>query len=204
MTSSPDFVTSYFNRFSEALNTMSCFMKGSSAEIQQGISDAALMIDDAGKKGKKIFIIGNGGSAGIASHMAVDFWKNGGIPSTAFNDSSLLTCVANDYSFEEVFSKPVEMFTSEGDILMCISSSGSSKNILNAADAGIKKGCKVITFSGFSEQNALKDKGAINFFVASHSYGFVEILHNLVIHAILDTKLYTVDRKDVFNKNLPL
>lgn len=204
MSASPDFVTSYFDKFSSALNNMSCSKKDKAIDFSAAINEAATIVEQAARSNKKIYIVGNGGSAGISSHMAVDFWKNGGIRALAFNDSSLLTCVANDYSFEEVFSKPVEMFCDEGDILMCISSSGSSRNIIKAAEAGLSKKCKVFTFSGFSEQNTLKTKGDLNFFVPSHSYGFVEVLHNLIIHAILDTKLFTVDKRDVFNKNLPL
>src|SRR5258706_508486 len=107
---------------------------------------------------KKLMMVGNGGSASICSHMAVDYWKNGNIKSTAFNDSSLLTTVSNDYSFAEVFSKTIEMFGEEGDMLYCISSSGKSVNILNAANEALKKKCNVITFSGFSGDNPLRKK----------------------------------------------
>lgn len=204
MSQSAEFVLEYFSRFSQALNNMSAFEGGKVTDVTAAITKAADVVEAAGKDNRKIYIVGNGGSAGISSHMAVDFWKNGGIRATAFNDSSLLTCVANDYSFDEVFSKPVEMFCDKGDILMCISSSGLSKNILNAAEAGKKAGCYVMTFSGFSETNKLKNLGDLNFFVPAHSYGYVEILHNFIIHAILDCKLYVHDRKDVFNRNLPI
>jgi D-sedoheptulose 7-phosphate isomerase len=96
------------------------------------------------------------------------------------------------------------MFAETGDIAMCISSSGSSKNILNAAEEAQKSGCSVITFSGFKTDNPLKKLGHINFYVPAYSYGFVEVLHNLIIHCILDAKMYCKDTIDIFNKNTPM
>jgi D-sedoheptulose 7-phosphate isomerase len=133
--------------------------------------------------------------------MTVDYWKNGNIKSTAFNDSSLLTTVSNDYSYAEVFSKTIEMFAEEGDMLYCISSSGKSVNILNAADMALKKKCSVITFSGFAENNPLRAKGTFNFYVPALSYGYCEILHLFIIHAILDAKMFCYDGVDIFNGN---
>ena len=70
--------------------------------------------------GRKLMFIGNGGSAAIASHMAIDYWKNGGIRATAFNDAALLTCLSNDYGYEQVFAKPIEMMSQAGDLLIAI------------------------------------------------------------------------------------
>ena len=148
-------------------------------------------------------MVGNGGSASIASHQSVDYWKNGGIRASAFNDSSLLTCLSNDYSYAEVFSKAVEMFGEEGDMIYCISSSGKSQNILNAAKSAKEKKCTVITFSGFEESNPLRKEGELNFYVPDFSYGFVEILHLFIIHSILDAKMYCHDGVDIFYKNQP-
>ena len=96
------------------------------------------------------------------------------------------------------------MFADEGDAVFCISSSGKSANIINAAKAGTDTKCTVVTFSGFETANPLRKMGAYNFYVPSFSYGFVEVLHNYIIHHILDEKLFTKDKIDIFNKNLPL
>ena len=117
------------------------------------------------------------GSAAIASHMALDFWKNANVKAVAFNDASLLTALANDYSYAEVFSKSIEVFGDAGDALMAISASGNSQNIVNAAVSAKQKDIDVITFSGFSLDNKLKQQGAINFYVPSESYGLVETAH---------------------------
>lgn len=136
-------------------------------------------------KGKVIFI-GNGGSASIASHQAVDLWKNGGVRAIAFNDASLLTCVSNDYGYEHVFEKPVEMFADKDDVLIAISSSGCSPNILRAVDMAKQKGCQVVTMSGFKSENPLRRKGQLNFYVSSDSYGFVELSHLTLCHYVAD------------------
>lgn len=138
-------------------------------------------------EGHKIMFIGNGGSAAISSHMSTDFWKNGGMRAVAFNDSSLLTCIGNDYGYKHVFEKPVEMFADSGDILIAISSSGRSENILLGVRAARAKGCKVITLSGFDSDNPLSSMGDFNFYVPSKAYGPVEVLHHSICHCILDT-----------------
>ncbi len=137
-------------------------------------------------RGGKLMFIGNGGSSAIASHMSIDYWKNGNIRSTAFNDPALLTCLSNDYGYEHVFAKPIEMFGKEGDLLIAISSSGKSPNILRGADAARQTGCRVITLSGFGDDNPLRRKGDVNFYVPSNSYGFVELTHLSLCHCILD------------------
>jgi D-sedoheptulose 7-phosphate isomerase len=136
--------------------------------------------------GNSVLFVGNGGSAAVASHMAIDFSKNGGIRAQAFNDASALTCLANDFSYDEVFSEQIKMHAREGDLLVAISSSGGSKNILNAAAAGRAKGCRVVTLSGFNADNPLRKTGDLNAFVPSAEYGFVEISHLSLIHAVVD------------------
>ena len=159
---------------------------------------------EAQASGRKIMIFGNGGSAGVASHLGVDFWKNGGVRCMTFNDASVLTCISNDYSYADVFAVPVAQFADPGDLVIAISSSGGSENILKGAQAGIDHGCKVITCSGFANDNPLRKLGDANFYVPSYSYGFVETLHQLIIHSILDIKLQLVDHKNVFHRNQPM
>ena len=143
----------------------------------------------AHNRGNRIFFVGNGGSAGICSHMATDYSKNGGMRALAFNDGSVLTCLGNDYGYEHVFEKQLEWHAREGDILVAISSSGRSKNILNAVKAGRDQECKVFTFSGFGADNPLRSLGDINIYLASLEYGFVEVGHLAVLHSVLDVQL---------------
>jgi len=136
--------------------------------------------------GKKLMIVGNGGSASIASHFAIDFTKVGGVRAVCFSDAGQLTCLSNDFSYEEVFSKSVELYGDAGDVLIAISSSGQSKNILNAAAAARKMSIQTITLSGFRPDNSLSKSGDLNIYTPSSVYGTVEIAHSIILHALLD------------------
>jgi D-sedoheptulose 7-phosphate isomerase len=155
-------------------------------EFQEAIKYISKVALRTKKNGGKIMIVGNGGSASIASHIATDLLKNYGIPALAFNDSSLLTCLSNDLGYEQVFSLPIEKLAKKQDIVFAISSSGKSKNILNAAAKAKSKGCFLVCLSGFSNLNPLRNMGDVNFYVPSSSYGDVEIVHLAICHAIVD------------------
>lgn len=180
----------YFINLSKALESITVGRgDGEFTSFHEGIAAACALVIAQTKAGKKLMFIGNGASASIASHMSTDFWKNGGMRAVAFNDSSLLTCIGNDYGFKHLFQKPVEMFADPGDILVAISSSGKSENILLGAAAARGKGCKIITMSGFEKGNPLSQLGDINFYVPDKEYGPVEILHTAICHGILDVIL---------------
>lgn len=155
--------------------------------LEEAMERAIQMILKQASGGRKIIIIGNGGSAAIASHIATDFWKNAGVRALSFNDGSLLTCIGNDYGYPEVFAKPIEAFADPGDILIAISSSGKSENILRGVSTATQKGLKVITLSGFDTDNPLRKLGDINFYVPVAHYGYVEIIHLCLCHFWVDT-----------------
>jgi D-sedoheptulose 7-phosphate isomerase len=136
--------------------------------------------------GNKIMFIGNGGSSATASHMANDFTKNGNMRATCFTDSSAITCLSNDYGYEHVFAKPIEMFAQPGDVLVAISASGNSQNLLNGCAAARAKDCLVITMSGFKPDNRLRRLGDYNLYVQNDEYGFVETTHIALCTALLD------------------
>lgn len=150
---------------------------------------AVVLFRAAHDRGNKIMYVGNGGSAAIASHMATDISKNGGLRAMAFNDASAITCFSNDYSYDQVFSRQLSLHAASGDVLVAISSSGNSANILNAVAAAKERGCTVITMSGFGADNRLRSRGDYNVYVPSQEYGFVEIMHHCLCHAITDLSL---------------
>jgi len=154
--------------------------------LDEALDSSINMIIEQAKNGRKVLFIGNGGSASIASHMAIDFWKNAGIRALSFNDSSLLTCISNDYGYKHVFEKPIEMFSNAGDILFAISSSGKSENILRGIVTAKGKGLKILALSGFAEDNPMRKLGDINFYVPSVRYGHVEIAHLFICHCLVD------------------
>jgi D-sedoheptulose 7-phosphate isomerase len=157
------------------------------------LADAAAQFLDAAERAKRdkarVFFVGNGGSAGICSHMATDWMKNGGFAATALNDGATLTCLANDLGFEQVFAKQVEMHGRAGDLLIAISSSGNSANILRSVEAARAAKMGVVTLSGFGERNKLRALGDVNFYVPNDRYGFVEISHLAICHAVLDVSM---------------
>ncbi len=154
--------------------------------METAISKIVFLIIAQAKAGHKVYIIGNGGSASIASHIITDLVKNAGIAALAFNDPCLMSCISNDLGYENVFAKPLEVLAEKGDILFAISSSGKSENILRAIEKARFKGLSSVTFSGFDADNPLRKMGEINFYVPSCSYGDVEIIHLSLCHAIVD------------------
>ena len=199
--STQGFIARYTGEIRKLIDSISATNVGGPIPYAQAIEHALDLVRATQAANKKVIMVGNGGSAGIASHQAVDYWKNGGVRAIAFNDASLLTCIGNDLGFENLFAAPIERFADPDDVVFAISSSGSSPNILNAAAAARKSGCRLVTFSGFAPDNKLRSLGDLNFHVASHSYGLVEIIHLFVIHTILDAKLQCFDGRDVFDRN---
>jgi D-sedoheptulose 7-phosphate isomerase len=138
------------------------------------------------KNKKKLIIVGNGGSAAIASHVAVDFTKICKIRAINFNEANLITCYGNDYGYENWVSEALKSYADKGDLVILISSSGQSKNIINAAKYCKKNNLKLITFSGFKKNNPLKKIGKINFWVNSESYNIIEMTHQVWLLILVD------------------
>jgi D-sedoheptulose 7-phosphate isomerase len=182
-------VQSYFEELFDSIRKVSCSDR-SGLEMTRGEAYelSLAMAEEAVAQGQKLMFIGNGGSAGIASHMAIDFSKNGKLPAIAFNDGAALTCIANDFGYDQVFAQQIRFHSRAGDVLVAISSSGRSPSILCAVEAAREIGCSVITFSGFDPINPLRSMGDVNFYVARHEYGLVEVAHTALAHAIVDMK----------------
>lgn len=154
--------------------------------LEDAICDIASSIGRLNTGQNKVICVGNGGSCAIASHTVTDLLKNAKVPAITISDASLLTCLSNDLGYENVFQTPIDFFAKKGDMIFAISSSGESKNILNAAAAAKEKGCFLVTLSGFKKGNILRSLGDANFYVPSKSYGYVELAHSIICHSITD------------------
>jgi D-sedoheptulose 7-phosphate isomerase len=154
----------------------------SSPVIRGQIHDSVEIV----KKSKRIFFIGNGGSNSICSHMMEDFAKMGRYPTFAFSDAALITCFANDYGYEKAMEEWLKIHFVVGDLLVAISSSGESKNILNSVSYASSISPNIITLSGFKEGNALSKLGTVNFQLPVSNYGIVECFHQVILHLVLD------------------
>ena len=173
------FLTFYLEDFSDLVKP--------NEETVEKLAEVADLLKNVNSAGKKTLIFGNGGSAAIASHFSVDLTKNAGLRCVNFNEADLITCFANDYGFERWVEKAVDFYGDEGDLLIVISSSGSSKNMLNGVKAARKGNFKaVVTLSGFAEDNPLRQLGDINLWINSRAYNFVENIHQVWLLAIVD------------------
>ena len=177
------------DKYCEELIDVLSNVKITTLQEEENILKADRLVDEFTKvrmrKGK-VFFIGNGGSAAIAMHMTADFMKNGGMVTCSLYDSSVITCFGNDYRFEDIFSKQLSFLAKEKDLLVAISSSGKSQNIINAIDAAKKNHADVCTFTGFKPDNPIRKKGDMNIYVPSEKYGIVESIHNLILQEIVD------------------
>ena len=140
------------------------------------------------KKNRGIaYIVGNGGSAAIASHFCVDLVNAVKIPAQTLYDFSLSTCMSNDFGYEEVFSRPLECLLNKNDLLICISSSGTSPNIINAARKAKEHNIPLITLTGFDSSNPLNSMGDLSLHLPCTDYGLIETGHAFLLHTIIDT-----------------
>lgn len=137
-------------------------------------------------KGNKLMFAGNGASAAISAHGAVDFTKQGGVRGVTFNEADLITCFANDYGYDQWMAKAVEFYGDEGDVVVLTSVSGTSPSVVNAADYAKANNMKVVTFTGKLENNTLKQLGDINFWVDSSAYNIVEGIHMMWLTTVID------------------
>lgn len=192
---SAEFLKRYFDGFERTLQD---FLAQS--DNKQKLTEAAELLRNSRKEDRMIYLVGNGGSAAVAEHMAVDLTKNAGLRALAISGTPMITTFANDHGYENVFASPLKSFARPGDILIAISSGGRSMNILNACKVATQRGMKVITFSGFSSDNPLKSSGDYNFWIDSKSYGYVELLHNLLIHYLNDAVIGEIEYSAVRSK----
>ena len=150
------------------------------------INKSVELIKETNKKNKKVYIVGNGGSASMASHVSVDFAKVAGISSATFNNANLITCFANDYNYENWVTEAIKAYCDNNDLLILVSSSGNSKNIINAAKYCKNNGMNLITLSGFNSDNDLIKLGNVNFHINSNEYNYIEMCHHIILVSIVD------------------
>lgn len=160
---------------------------GSVAEVDvvklQKVADIFLR---TARAGGKIIFVGNGGSAAMASHLSVDLTKAARIRAINFNEADLLTCFANDYGYENWVVRALEAYADKNDVLVLISSSGKSPNIINGVSQARSMGISVVTFSGFKPDNPLRGLGDVDFWCNSEVYNVVEMTHHVWLLAIVD------------------
>ena len=150
------------------------------------IDQSVELIDNCKRNNGKVFIVGNGGSSSIASHVSVDFAKVANIQSETFNNANLITTFANDYGHDNWICEAIKAYLQKNDMLILISSSGTSPNMVNGARKSQSMNLHTITCSGFKNDNPLRGLGEINLWVNSTDYNVVETVHQTWLLAIVD------------------
>ena len=174
------FLDQYFDDFKKIINF-------NSDEIKKKLINLKKIFITTKKNRKKILIFGNGGSAAIASHFSVDLTKNAKIRCTNYNESDLITCFSNDFGYERWVEMAIKYYGNKGDVLIVVSSSGKSKNMINACIAARKKKfSKIITLTGHLVNNPVKKLGDINLWVNSKAYNYIENIHQFWLLSLVD------------------
>lgn len=187
----PDFaagVSAYLAAFSRVLERIEITTdEGETLSVDFGIDAVVESIVAVRERRGKALLIGNGGSAAIVSHVHNDLCKAVGVRALVFNETPFLTAMANDHGYHTVFHRPVDLWADADDLLIAVSSSGESENIVKAAALAKEKGCRVVTFTGFAPGNRLRQIGGLNVYVPVSDYGHVEMAHSVIAHFVTDT-----------------
>ena len=177
--------TSWLSSYAESIKSLV-----DSVDVREFEAVVELLHTQASSGAKTLFF-GNGGSCSICSHLMVDWIKAGGLRAYTPSDCSLITCFANDYGHDRWMAEALKATVSYGDIVIAISSSGESENIVNLAKECRDLGTILITLTGFSQNNRLSKLGMFNFWVDSAVYNHVEIAHKIVALGFLDSFIHT-------------
>jgi D-sedoheptulose 7-phosphate isomerase len=164
--------------------------RGAELPMAEAAERWVAMTRDTHDRDGHLFFIGNGGSAGMASHMATDACKNGHLRAIAFNDIALVTATANDLAYDQIFALPLERLARRGDMLIAISSSGNSPNVVRALESAVRLGLQVVTLSGMRADNRSRSLGDLNFYAPLQRYGWVESAHQIILHYWFDQYLH--------------
>jgi D-sedoheptulose 7-phosphate isomerase len=184
------FYQQYLEKLHRALDNVAVTDQSGTPLLQEAaLLRSCELCQEAKLSNNTIFFIGNGASATMASHMAADFSKNCGCRAMAFNDIALMTAVSNDIHYDECFVVPLTRFAERGDILVTVSSSGNSPNVIKVIERAREMGLGVITLSGMTPNNRSRKLGNLNFWVPADTYGLVEAGHQVLLHCWLDTFL---------------
>ena len=187
------------NFLSNYLNDFSTIIRPDKNIIKNLIQVKNIFLKTSKKKGK-VLIFGNGGSSAIASHVSVDLTKNAKIRSVNFNEADLITCFSNDYGYERWIEKAIDFYADKNDSVVLISSSGKSKNMINACKAAKRKKIKIISFTGHTKNNPLSRVSDLNLWINSKAYNFVENTHQIWLLTICDLIIgkreYPAKKKD--------
>ncbi len=175
------------NQFADVMATIQITaIDGAATDSGRAIGEVLGVLKGLRSAGGSLYVIGNGGSAAVASHAVTDFVNVGRLRAATVHEPSIMTCMSNDYGYENAYARILSVMARPADALIAISSSGRSPNITNAVKAFRGIGGVAITLSGFARDNPLRGLGEYNFWLDASDYGFVEIGHQFILHNLAD------------------
>ena len=180
-----NFFNNYFLKINELLQSIE----------QKKMENIYKLILRTNKKKGKILIFGNGANISTSAHFATDMTKNGKIKTVVFNDPNLITCFSNDYGFDQWIKKAIQYYGSRNDLIVLLSASGESKNLINAARYCKKRKINCISISGFKKNNSLSRFTKTNLWIDSKSYNLVEIIQMIILLSFIDKKIGSITYK---------
>ncbi len=169
-------------RLSKLLDKVEVDTRGSLISPDEGFAVLRERMEQIRDTHRTIYLIGNGASASMASHFSADLAKNGHVNTQVFTDNALITAISNDMGYEWVFAEPLRRRGDKGDMVICISSSGRSPNLLKAIDVANKLEMYSVTLTAFDDENPLRRRGRLNFFVHAKTYSDAESCHAVIMH----------------------
>lgn len=185
-------------------NTIYTTLTGEINNLEEGFVKLVELLTINREKGRAVYLIGNGGSSAVASHAITDFVNVCQLRAFTLHESSLITCMSNDFGYDQAFKRILDTIFRKNDILIAISSSGKSANICNAAKLAKYLGGTVITLSGFNHDNALRQLGHLNFWLDSNDYGLVEIGHLFLLHNLADRLAWELKKEKIEDAHSPV
>ncbi|KMN36648.1 hypothetical protein VI26_06140 [Chromobacterium sp. LK1] len=173
-------------RFQQVLSSLRVTAAGQELAAEPGLRHALALLRRAGAEDRAVYLIGNGGSAALVAHVQNDLVNKARLRAHVLHEPALMTCMSNDYGYARAYAELLERYLRSGDILIAVSSSGRSANILAAIETASTRSAEVITLSGFAPDNPLRGAGHVNIWLPSDDYGEVEVGHQLVLHYLSD------------------
>ena len=179
----------WLGQLAQVLSQGKAKVAGKECSLERALQAVQDTFIEVRSKNKAVWWVGNGGSSALCSHLSQDLLNKLKMRSQSMSDVSLLTCMANDFGYEQVYARPLETLAQEGDLLIAVSSSGKSKNILNCVELTKRKKMPLISLSAFEANNPLwqmSDCG-VSFYLNCDLYGLVEVGHEALLHSAIET-----------------
>lgn len=201
----PTHANTYFRGLCSLLGSMQATRAdGGTLTVNEAAEIVEKQVMSARRRARKVMLVGNGGSAAVVAHAHNDLCKAAGVRAMLFTEPALLTAHSNDESFDLAYARQVEQWADRGDVLIAVSSSGQSRNIITAAEVARDADASIVTLTGFRPDNPLRRFGDVNFYSPSESYGHVELSHAVLLHYLTDAvaaQSQTIDENETLEAN---